>query len=78
MVKSYVGKMIKIKVKKLDEKAVLPKKAHTSDFCYDVVATSCEEIARNVYKYGTGLSFEIVRNENYVFDCNLAIDFRPR
>ena len=70
--------MIKVKVKKLNKEAVLPQKAHASDFCYDVVATSCEEIERGVYKYGTGLSFEIVRDKNYVFDCNLAIDVRPR
>jgi dUTP pyrophosphatase len=40
----------------------VPYKTHNDDFCYDVVATSCEEVAPNVYKYGLGLAFQIVRN----------------
>ena len=54
---------MKVKIKKLSENAVMPKKAHASDFCYDIVATSCEEVAPNVYKYGTGLAMQIVRTE---------------
>lgn len=65
-----------VKVKKLNDKAVIPFKKHDSDFCYDVVATSCEEIAPNVYKYGTGLAFQIDRNG--VLGYNVSIDFRPR
>lgn len=65
-----------VKVKKLNDKAVIPFKKHDSDFCYDVVATSCEEIAPNVYKYGTGLAFQIERNG--VLGYNVSIDFRPR
>lgn len=67
---------MQVKVKKLNEKAVLPFKAHESDFCYDVVATSCEEIASNVYRYGTGLAMQIVREENE--DTVLGITARPR
>ena len=67
---------MQVKVKKLNEKAVLPFKAHESDFCYDVVATSCEEIAPNVYRYGTGLAMQIVREENE--DTVLGITARPR
>ncbi len=52
---------MKVKVKKLNENAVIPFKTHQEDFCYDCVATSCEEIAPNVYKYGLGLAFEIER-----------------
>jgi dUTP pyrophosphatase len=52
---------MKVKVKKLNENAVIPFKTHKEDFCYDCVATSCEEIAPNVYKYGLGLAFEIER-----------------
>ena len=52
-----------VKIKKLHSDAVVPYKTHQEDFCYDVVATSCEEIAPNVYKYGTGLAFEIDREE---------------
>jgi hypothetical protein len=51
---------MKVKVKKLSNKAVLPYKKYDEDFCYDVVATSCEEVAPNVYKYRFGLAF---RNE---------------
>ena len=49
-------------VKKLNEKAVIPYKTYAKDYCYDVVATSCEEIAPNVYKYGLGLAFQIERD----------------
>lgn len=73
---------IKIKVKKLNEYAIIPFKSYSNDFCYDVVATSCEEIAPNVYEYGTGLSFEIMRERNGIVsvpsDVVLSIDFRPR
>lgn len=37
----------------------MPKKAHDDDFCYDVVATSCKEIAPNVWEYGTGLALQV-------------------
>ena len=44
------------------EKSTFPFKEHASDFCYDVVATSREEVAPNVYKYGIGLAFQIERD----------------
>lgn len=85
---------MKVKVKKLDNKAVLPYKKYDEDFCYDVVATSCEEVAPNIYKYGLGLAFQIERGREpfETKDClvaycpidfnrspiNLSIDFRPR
>lgn len=53
---------MKVKIKKLDKNAVIPFKEHDSDFCYDCVAVSEEEIAPNVWKYGLGLSFEIERD----------------
>lgn len=56
---------MKVKVKKLSEQGVIPYKTHLEDFCYDCVATSCEEIAPNVYKYGLGLAFQIDRNESH-------------
>lgn len=68
---------MKVKVKKLNENAVTPYKTYTKDYCYDVVATSCEEVAPNVYKYGLGLAFQIER-EGTLDIINLAIDFRPR
>ena len=69
---------VKIKIKKLNEGAVVPYKKHDEDFCYDVVATSCEEIAPNVYKYGIGLAFEIDRDDVLADNCRLSIDLRPR
>ncbi len=72
--------MMKVKIKKLTPEAVIPFKKHADDFCYDLVATSCEEIAPNVYKYGTGLAFEIANDDNQelndTLDCALTI--RPR
>ena len=72
---------MKVKIKKLNEKAVIPFKKHDDDFCYDLVATSCEEIAPNVYKYGTGLAFEIVDNDSWRLNpeiFNYALTIRPR
>lgn len=65
---------MKVKFKKLNENAVVPFKTYDKDFCYDVVATSCEEIAPNIYKYGIGLAFQIEPN---AFEIH-SIDFRPR
>jgi dUTP pyrophosphatase len=80
---------MKIKIKKLNPDAVVPYKTHDSDFCYDVVATSCEEIAPNVYRYGTGLAFQIERGWEKITDhdsyfktfrspLKFSIDARPR
>lgn len=65
---------MKVKFKKLHPEAVIPFKNFDDDFCYDCVATSCEEIAPNVYKYGLGFSLEIVRerkNRLFKFDIDL-------
>lgn len=72
---------MKVTFKKLNDKAVMPKKAHEEDFCYDVVATSCEEIAPNVFKYGTGLALQIARDARFMAKRRgavLSIDARPR
>ena len=52
---------MKVKIKKLSKDAVVPFKTYDKDFCYDVVATSEDEIAPNVWKYGLGLAFQIER-----------------
>lgn len=80
-------KTIEINLKKLNENAKLPVKAHDDDFCYDVWAVSEEEIAPNVWKYSLGFSCEIKENY-YPFSINFlsfsetdfvkSIDFRPR
>lgn len=50
---------MKVKLKKLHENAKTPFKKYEEDFCFDLYATSCEEVAPNVWKYGLGLAFEI-------------------
>lgn len=69
---------MKVKIKKLHKDAVIPFKTYKNDFCYDVVAVSCEEIAPNVYRYGTGLAFEIVRDDDTNEDTSVSIEFRCR
>lgn len=62
-----------------ENKTVFPSKKHSTDFCYDAVAVSCEEIAPNVYKYGLGVAFQIERDaEDKSGRFCLSIDVRPR
>lgn len=62
-----------VKIKKTHPDAVVPYKTYDKDFCYDCVATSCEEIAPNVYKYGLGLAYEIDRAKTnvstFIYEC---------
>jgi len=81
---------MKVKFKKLRENAKLPTKAHEDDFCYDVYACDCEEVAPNVYKYPLGFALQIDKDDTvgaahfgYESFCGwedmiLSIDFRPR
>ena len=85
---------MKVKIKKLSPLAKIPVKAHTKDFCYDVYATSCDEVESGIWRYSLGLAFEIERDniplyyptpdtvkylsEWYYSNFNLSIDFRPR
>ena len=78
---------MKVKFKKLRENAKFPTKTHESDFCYDVYACDCEEVAPNVYKYPLGFALQINDGEipelckYHSFDryeTILSIDFRPR
>jgi dUTP pyrophosphatase len=78
---------MKVKFKKLRENAKLTTKAHNDDFCYDVYACDCEEVAPNVYKYHLGFALQIDSDESidlldYVkrtyYRSILSIDFRPR
>lgn len=55
---------MKVKFKKLRENAKLPTKAHKDDFCYDVYACDCEEVAPKVYKYPLGFALQIENDEN--------------
>lgn len=69
---------MKVKIKKLSPNAVVPFKKYQSDFCYDCVAVSEEEIAPNVWKYGLGFALEIERGEITNPHLQLSIDARPR
>lgn len=57
---------MKVRVKYFNElaKGKLPFKKHDSDFCYDVYATSKEEKAPGVIRYGLGIGFQIVPEES--------------
>ena len=50
---------MRINFKRLHPKAVLPRKAHKSDYAFDCVAVTEEEIAPNVWRYGLGLAVQI-------------------
>lgn len=52
-----------IKIKKLDEKAVIPTYAHATDAGMDLTAIS-KEVENGIVTYGTGLAFDIP--EGYV------------
>lgn len=67
---------IKIKFKKLNPNAKMPVKAHESDYCHDVTATTCEEIAPGVYKYGTGLAIEM--DPELMTEYSACVTFRAR
>lgn len=58
---------MKVRFKKLRDNAKLPTKAHDDDFCYDVYACDCEEVAPGVYKYPLGFALQIDENERVSF-----------
>lgn len=66
----------------LNVKGLIPTKVYPRDFCFDCVATSCKEIAPNVYEYGLGFAAEFERfNRDYAFGKKkwiYSLDFRPR
>lgn len=49
---------MKVKIKKLDEHAVIPRYAHDGDAGMDVVATSVD-VTDDYIEYGTGLAFQL-------------------
>ena len=73
--------MMKVKLKKVHDDAKLPVKSKKGDLCYDVWAVSEEEVAPNIWRYGLGFKYEIVRNQEMLAagdNINLSIDLRPR
>lgn len=72
---------IKVNIKLLNDKEVVPAKAHADDFCYDVYATSEEEVAPNVWKYGLGIALQLNRDEQREIEraeIDLCFTLRPR
>ena len=68
-----------VKLKRLNSQAQLPKQSKEGDFCYDVWATSEEEIAPGVWKYGLGFKYEIARlSHSLPPNWRVCIDLRPR
>ena len=66
---------MRVKIKRLDPKAVIPFKTYDRDFCYDCIAISEEEVAPNVWKYGLGFALEI---EDGDIDIIPSAEIRPR
>ena len=56
-----------VKIKKLHPDAEIPFKTYPSDFCFDCVAVSEEEVAPNVWKYGLGFALQIERSLEPIF-----------
>lgn len=50
---------MKIRIKKLLENAVVPRKAHDTDAAYDLTATSVRILPNGAICYGTGIALEI-------------------
>lgn len=70
---------MEVKIKKYHNDARIPSQFYDKDFCYDCYATSIEEIAPNVYKYGLGFGLQIQRDEELIDDdVKISIDIRPR
>lgn len=59
---------MRINFKKLHPKAVLPRKAHKSDYAFDCVAVTEEEIAPNVWRYGLGLAVQIDEEDKHLHE----------
>ena len=51
-----------IKFKKLNSKAVTPKRAHATDACYDLVATD-RTYQGGCYVYNTGIAIQLPKNK---------------
>ena len=57
---------MKVNIIKLRENAKIPTKSYDGDFCYDVYACDCIEVAPNVYKYPLGIALQIDRGDNTI------------
>jgi len=69
---------MEVKIKPLSDKFQMPKKGHDDDFCFDVYATSEEEVSPNVWKYGLGFAIEVDRTEEDKTKSDVCFSLRPR
>jgi len=69
---------MEIKIKKLSDKAVVPKKAHKTDACFDVVATSKTDLGDGRIEYGLGFSLQIGDSPYKNYNETIQFDFRAR
>ena len=70
-----------INIKYLNDKAVQPVKTHERDFCYDCVATSCEDLGNGYYRYGLGFAMQF--SDEDIKSCQLngyvlSFSLKPR
>lgn len=73
---------MRILIKKLNDKAVIPAKSYERDFCFDCTATSKEYIGENRIKYGLGFALQFDKTD-LMYDSMkdlyiLSVDARPR
>jgi len=57
-----MNKVLSVKIKKLNENAVIPKYAKLGDGAFDLTAISKENIGNDKIRFGFGLAFEIPEN----------------
>lgn len=69
---------MRVKLKKVNDEAMLPKQSKEGDFCYDVWAVDEEEISPNVWGYRLGFKYELVRNDLTPSQYSISLDLRPR
>lgn len=62
-----------IKIKRLNKQSKLPVKVHSSDACYDVVATSVKDLGDGRVEYGLGISLQPEE-----MGTGVQFDLRPR
>lgn len=66
---------MKVKILKIHPDAVIPFKKHKSDFYLDCIATSEQQIAPGIWKYGLGIALQIERDTAWKsMDILLDID----
>lgn len=74
-------KKLSFDIKLLSDDSIIPYKTHETDFAYDVVAVSEEEIAPNVWKYGLGIQLQLDRKNSNLLNEDptiFGISIRPR